>query len=52
MQPNREKYLSILRNKIRIAHKGAAQKSVCSKVQYKVQKQNLKDRRAEYGLKR
>lgn len=36
MQPNREKYLSILRNKTHIAHKGAAQKSICSKIQYKV----------------
>lgn len=52
MQPNGKKKLSLLKNKTHIAHKGTAQKSICSKIQYKVQKENcsmvLKDMRAEY----
>ena len=54
MQPNRKKKkkLSLLKNKTHIAHKGAAQKNICSKIQYKVQKENcsmvLKDMRTEY----
>lgn len=47
-----KKKLSLLKNKTHIAHKGTAQKSICSKIQYKVQKENcsmvLKDMRAEY----